>query len=95
MKIESEKVLEKKLAKEVKDRGGWSIKLLSDFIKGLPDRMVLVPGGKIYFAEIKTTGKKPTKMQILIHKKLERLGFKVYIIDDSEKIKKFIDGTFN
>lgn len=62
----------------------WVIKLLSTFIKGLPDRMILCQGGYVGFAEIKTTGKKPTKIQTYIHSKLEALGFKVFVIDDLE-----------
>lgn len=62
----------------------WVIKLLSTFIKGLPDRMILCQGGYVGFAEIKTTGKKPTKIQTYIHEKLRALGFKVFIIDDLE-----------
>ena len=62
----------------------WVIKLLSTFIKGLPDRMIICQGGYVGFAEIKTTGKKPTEIQLLIHSKLEALGFKVFVIDDLE-----------
>ena len=62
----------------------WVIKLLSTFIKGLPDRMVICQGGYVGFAEIKTTGKKPTKIQSHIHEKLRALGFTVFVIDDLE-----------
>lgn len=62
----------------------WVIKLLSTFIKGLPDRMILCQGGYVGFAEIKTTGKKPTKIQAYIHEKLRALGFAVFVIDDLE-----------
>lgn len=62
----------------------WVIKLLSTFIKGLPDRMILCQGGYVGFAEIKTTGKKPTKIQTYIHEKLRALGFTVFVIDDLE-----------
>lgn len=62
----------------------WVIKLLSAFIKGLPDRMILCQGGYVGFAEIKTTGKKLTRMQLLVHGKLEALGFRVFVIDDLE-----------
>ena len=62
----------------------WVIKLLSTFVKGLPDRMVICQGGYVGFAEIKTTGKKPTKIQAYIHEKLRALGFKVFVIDDLE-----------
>lgn len=46
--------------------------------------MVLCKGGYVGFAEIKTTGKKPTKIQLYIHDKLRGLGFEVLIIDDIE-----------
>ena len=62
----------------------WAIKLLSTLIKGLPDRMVICRGGYVGFAEIKTTGKKPTKAQLLVHSRIEALGFKVFVIDDLE-----------
>lgn len=62
----------------------WVIKLLSTFVKGLPDRMIMCRGGYVGFAEIKTTGKKPTKIQTYIHEKLRALGFTVFVIDDLE-----------
>lgn len=83
--IISEKDLERTFSKMLnRTKKVWVIKLLSTFVKGLPDRMILCQGGYVGFAEIKTTGKKPTKMQLLIHRKLEALGFKVFVIDDLE-----------
>lgn len=83
--IISEKDLERTFAEKLnRTKKVWVIKLLSTFIKGLPDRMILCQGGYVGFAEIKTTGKKPTKIQLLVHGKLEALGFKVFVIDDLE-----------
>lgn len=83
--IISEKDLERTFSEKLnRTKKVWVIKLLSTFIKGLPDRMILCQGGYVGFAEIKTTGKKPTKIQLLIHSKLEVLGFKVFVIDDLE-----------
>ena len=86
-KIESEKVLERLLKRTV-EQGlkGWCLKLLSAHITGLPDRLCLLPGGRLFFAEIKTTKKKPKKIQLLVHKKIENLGFLVHIIDTSSQI---------
>ena len=84
--IISEKDLERTFSEKLnRTKKVWVIKLLSTFIKGLPDRMILCQGGYVGFAEIKTTGKKPTKIQLLIHSKLEALGFKVFVIDDFGK----------
>ena len=83
--IISEKALEKTFSEHLnRTKKVWVIKLLSTFIKGLPDRMILCKGGYVGFAEIKTTGKKPTKIQLYIHDKLKDLGFEVFIIDDIE-----------
>lgn len=81
----SEKDLERTFSEHLnRTKKVWVIKLLSTFIKGLPDRMVICQGGYVGFAEIKTTGKKPTKIQSHIHEKLRALGFKVFVIDDLE-----------
>lgn len=83
--IISEKDLERTFSGRLnRTKKVWVIKLLSTFIKGLPDRMILCQGGYVGFAEIKTTGKKPTKIQTYIHEKLRALGFKVFVIDDLE-----------
>ena len=90
MKIEKEKILEKKLSIEIEKLGGWSLKLLSTHVTGLPDRMCLLPGGRVFFAEVKTTKEKPKRIQIWVHNKIRALGFRVEIIDQSEKIKELI-----
>lgn len=83
--IISEKDLERTFSEKLnRTKKVWVIKLLSTFIKGLPDRMILCLGGYVGFAEIKTTGKKPTKIQTYIHEKLRALGFTVFVIDDLE-----------
>lgn len=89
-KIESEKLLERKLKQAVKNIGGWSIKLLPTFISGLPDQMCLLPEGRVFFAEVKTTGEKPRPVQWGIIKKLQKLGFKVYVIDCTNNIENAI-----
>lgn len=90
MKIESEKLLEKKLNSEIKRLGGMSIKLITIHLNGLPDRLCLLPGGRLFFSEIKTTKKKLRRLQKIIAGRLIKLGFKVYVIDSSDKIKKII-----
>lgn len=89
--IISEKDLERTFSEHLnRTKKVWVIKLLSTFVKGLPDRMVLCQGGYVGFAEIKTTGKKPTKIQSYIHEKLRALGFTVFVIDDLESRDKAI-----
>lgn len=89
--MDSEKVIEKRLNAEVKSLGGWSLKLLCQFVTGLPDRLVLLPDGVIFFAEIKTTGKKPSPVQALVHKKLRALGFTVHVIDSLKQLNQILN----
>lgn len=89
--MESEKVIEKKLTLEVKKLGGLPLKFSSSFFTGIPDRIVLMPKGKIYFVELKLEGKKPTPRQVIVIEQLRNLGFKVFVIDTSQKLKMFLD----
>lgn len=80
--LDSEKLIEKTLNAEIEKLGGWSLKLPCVYVSGLPDRMCLLPGGVIFFAELKSTGKKPSAVQKLVIKKITALGFPVYVIDN-------------
>ena len=89
--VDSEKVVERKLVELVKINGGMCIKLLCDQLIGLPDRMCLFPGHKIVFVELKTTGRKPKRIQAYMHNKLRALGFRVEVIDTVESVINFVD----
>ena len=84
---ESEKVLEAKFRKECESHGWMALKLLPQMHRGLPDRLVLAEFGITFFAEIKTTGKKPTILQLHCHETLRQLGFQVFVIDSSESLE--------
>ena len=84
----SEKYLERKLKEAIFLKDGLCIKILCNSFTGFPDRMCLLPGGKIFFAEIKSTGFERSGRQALVHRKLTRLGFKSYLIDNMEIINK-------
>ena len=89
--IDSEKDIECRLVELVKINNGMCIKLLCDQLMGLPDRMCLFQGHKIIFVELKTTGRKPRRIQAYMHKKLRALGFRVEVIDTVEGVEQFID----
>lgn len=91
MVTESEKIIERKLVEAVKAHGGMCIKLLCDQLTGLPDRLCLLPNNKIAFVETKTTGRKPRRVQVYIHKKLRALGFRVEVIDSSKGVIDFVE----
>lgn len=94
--IVSEKYLERSLSEKINKSGyAWSIKLLSTFVRGLPDRMIICNGGYVCFAEIKTTGKKPTAIQKFIHERLNNLGFTVFIVDNIESLNEVLEHVKN
>ena len=81
-----EKTLERKLVDAVKALGGISPKFVSPGFDGMPDRLVLLPGSRLAFVEVKAMGCKPRPLQVSRHGMLRRLGFKVYVLDDGEQI---------
>lgn len=87
-----EKEIEKKLVLEVKKRGGICPKWVCPSFDGMPDRIVLLPGRKFGFVEVKAPGESPRPLQVARHQLLERLGFKVYVLDSVEQIGGIIDG---
>lgn len=81
-----EKYIEQKLVAAVKSMGGIAPKFVSPGIDGMPDRIVLLPMGRIAFVECKATGKKMRPLQNKRKKQLKALGFLVYCLDDVEQI---------
>lgn len=81
-----EKYIEQKLVVAVKSMGGMALKFVSPGVDGMPDRIVLLPMGRIAFVECKATGKKMRPLQNKRKKQLEALGFLVYCLDDIEQI---------
>ena len=86
-----EKTIEQHLVKAVKNSGGIAPKLVSPGFDGMPDRLVLLPGGKIGFVEVKAPGETPRPLQCLRIRTLRRLGFKAFVLDSPEQIGGIID----
>lgn len=81
-----EKQTEQRLLHAVQAAGGVALKLASPSYAGLPDRLVLLPGGHIAFVEVKAPGKKPRAVQRLRMDLLRQLGFRAYVLDDPLQI---------
>ena len=82
----SEKYIEQKLIAAVKNMGGIAPKFVSPGFNGMPDRLVLLPMGRIAFIELKAPGKMMRPLQVRRKRQLEALCFLVYCIDSVELI---------
>lgn len=85
-----EREVEKSLVQSVKRMGGICPKWVSPGLDGVPDRIVLFPGGRIGFVELKAPGKKMRPLQKKRKEKLESLGFLVFCIDEVEQIEEVL-----
>lgn len=81
-----ESQIEKRLVATVRKHHGLCPKWVSPGLDGVPDRIILLPGRRIAFAELKAPGKTLRTQQLYRKAQLERLGFPVYVIDNTEQI---------
>ena len=89
--VETEAEIEKRLREKIKEvLHGRAFKWVSPGNRGVPDRIVLLPGGRVVFVELKAPGKKPTAVQSAMHAVLFGLGFRVQVIDSKECVDRFI-----
>lgn len=86
-----ERMIEQKLVTETRKRGGVALKFVSPSFAGMPDRLLLLPDGKISFVETKAPGQKPRPIQVKRHEMLRKLGFKVFVLDAMEGIQVILD----
>ena len=86
-----EREIERQFAVEVKKAGGIALKFVSPGFDGMPDRIALLPDGHIAFVEVKAPGEHPRPLQTARHRMLRKLGFRVFILDDPERIGGLID----
>lgn len=84
-----EKRPEDELKRECKRRSIWAIKS-ERLIRGFPDRMLLAPGGRICFVELKRPGQDLRPAQRLVAKWLRRLGFLVVKLNSPKEVKDFL-----
>ena len=85
-----EKQIEQKLVRAVREAGGMCPKLISPGTDGMPDRLVLLPGCRIGFVEVKAPGKEPRPLQTQRHRQLRALGFPVFVLDNPEQVSGII-----
>ena len=78
----TEKQLERKLVKAIKQAGGACLKYYNPALAGFPDRLCITSTGHVFWVELKGPGGKPRPLQQQRIKELRRLSTPVYIVND-------------
>jgi hypothetical protein len=92
MSVIDERDVEARLVRAVADRGGLCLKLDSGSKKGIQDRLVLLPGARVVFVELKRPdGGRVGVLQKVRQTQIRRLGFESVIVKDSADLERFCD----
>ena len=85
-----ESTIEKRLKRGIEALGGRCDKFTSPGTRGVPDRLITLPGGRIIFVETKAPKKVPNPLQAKDHERRRKLGCDVRVIDTVEKADEFL-----
>ena len=87
-----ESKVETRLREKTEKLKGKCVKLVAiGKDRGIPDRLLILPGGLNIYVELKAPGKVPSKQQIHRHKELRDLGQEVLVIDTLEQVDDLMD----
>ena len=91
MRAESmlERELEAKFCRRLRQAGAMPLKFVSPGKMGVPDRIVLAPGGRVFFVELKRPGGKARPIQRRVMEEMGSLGFMVHVIDSLQGVEAF------
>lgn len=81
--------IETYLNAEVRSMGGWSIKFAPTAV-GLPDRLVLLPGGKAHLVELKAPRGRLARAQRVVHRRLGDMGHPVVVLASVEQVDEWV-----
>lgn len=86
-----ESQIEARLSREMKHAGGLCLKWVSPGCTGVMDRIVLLPGGRVIFVELKQPGGRLSERQKWMAGELARLGMDVRCLWGKEQVDEFLE----
>jgi len=89
-----EKDIESKIVLFAKGLGAIVYKFTSPSKRSVPDRVFVLPGGRVFWMELKRRGHKPTPAQAVEIEKLRKQGATVYVVDNVELGKEIVKNEF-
>lgn len=85
-----ERDIERWLVKSVEALGGKAYKFVSPGRAGVADRIVVLPGGAVWFVEVKAPGGRLSPLQRVFAQDMERLGQRYVCVWDKEQINEWV-----
>ena len=82
--------LEEIFRRRVRMSLGGIVSKLAPTTAGMPDRLVILPGGRLYLVELKTEEGKLSPIQVAWHTKVKDLGAPVHVLYGEEQIRSWI-----
>lgn len=89
--MQSESKIERWLVNQIKSMGGIADKFVSPANPGVPDRLIVMPGGKVYFVELKTEIGRLSNIQKWQRRRYMECGADVRVIKGMNQAKEFIE----
>lgn len=89
--MQKEARIENWLVRQVRDLGGICDKFTSPSNPGVPDRLIVMPGGRVIFVELKTETGKLANIQVWQHKRYRELGADVRLIKGMDEARKLVE----
>lgn len=86
-----ERDIEKWLRRQIENMGGRAFKFTSPGNDGVPDRIAVLPGGRIYFIELKADGGRLSPLQVWQQNQLSELGCNVRTIRGMDEARSFLE----
>ena len=86
-----ERDIENWLRQQIESMGGLAFKFVSPGNNGVPDRLAVLPGGVIYFIELKTDDGRLSPIQDWQQDRLRYRGANVVTINGMDEARAFVE----
>ena len=85
-----ERDIERHLVRRVAERGGGAYKWVSPGRVGVADRIVMLPGGRVWFIELKTVKGRLSPLQKVFATEMARMGMNYAVLKSKEEVDQWI-----
>ena len=83
--------IERYLVRRVKDAGGRAYKFVSPTNRGVSDRLIVLPGGRVWFVEVKKIGGRLSPLQRIFAEEIKALGCNYAVLWSKEDVHDFVE----